>query len=83
MGPEDWLEFDVDELNRDRRGRILDLVLHHRVTIEGMLGDAFDTVVRPDGTIGLVVAGVDVATVSRSIDDRLELTRVGSDRPYL
>ena len=78
VGPEDWIEFDLDQLAHDQRQRVLHLLDVHRSAIETMLGGDFDIDVDPDGEVTLRRGDVELARAERTNADRLMVTRFPS-----
>ena len=75
VGPEDWIEFDLDQLAHEQRQRVLHLLDEHRASLESMLGGDFDVEIDPDGEITLRCGEVEVARAERTNTDRLLVTR--------
>ncbi|MEM9036437.1 MAG: hypothetical protein AAGA99_11915 [Actinomycetota bacterium] len=75
VGPEDWIEFDLDQVNHDHRQRVLQMLDEHRAEIERVLGAPFEADIDPDGDVTLRCGDTDVARAERTNTDRLLVTR--------
>ncbi len=75
VGPQDWLELDLDYVDRERRDRVLDLLDAHRQGVERVVGGPFEVLADDDGPVTLVVEQQPVASAERTVTDRLLVTR--------
>jgi hypothetical protein len=82
VGPEDWIEFDLDRVTHDHRERVLALLDEHRGEVERMLGSPFEADVDVEGEITLRCGDHVVGRAERTNTDRLLVTRfLAADGP--
>lgn len=75
IGPQDWLAFELDQVDDDRRRQVLEMLDVHRVEVERVLGAPFEADIDPAGDVTLRCGDVDVARAERTTTDRLLVTR--------